>query len=363
MKVPVKEQYLINPSLVFFVVHSMQIGVGVLGFQRYVAIYTEQDSWITVVIAGATLHIVIWLMYKMLNKEQGDIISIHESVFGKWVGGMLSVLFMLYLIALGITILRTFIEVLQVWMFPLMKTWTFSLVYLIAIYYIISGGFRTVVGACFLGVVVPFYLIFTFLAPLEFANFRNLLPVFDHSIKETLSSFKTMTLSYLGFELLLVYYPFIKKPETSQKWAHYGNLFTVFLYLYLMLITLVYFTPDHLKRTIWATLTMWKIIKFPFVERFEYIGIASWVVVIFPNLCLAFWAASRTAKRLFNVKQKKVLIAILTITLVVNTLLRDRASIDLLNSWVSKIGLYFIYGYIPLLFVCSSLLSKVRKKT
>lgn len=362
MKVHVKEQYLINPSLVFFVVHCMQVGVGVLGFQRYVAVYTEQDSWITVLLAGGTIHIVIWMMYRMLDKEQGDLISIHESTFGKWVGGFLTFLFMLYLVTLGITILRTFIEVLQVWMFPLIKTWAFSLVYLIAVYYIITGGFRTVVGACFLGVVVPFYLVFTFLAPLEFANFRNLLPVYDHSIKEIVSSMKTMTLSYLGFELLLVYYPFIKKPETSQKWAHYGNLFTVFLYLYLMLITLVYFTPDHLKRTIWATLTMWKIIRFPFVERFEYIGIASWVVVIFPNLCLVFWAASRTAKRLFKVKQKKMLIAFLVITLIINSFLRDRTSIDLLNGWVSKVGLYFIYGYIPFLFICSSLLHRVRKK-
>jgi spore germination protein (amino acid permease) len=227
--------------------------------------------------------------------------------------------------------------------------------------YIIAGGFRSVVGVCFLGVVVPFYLIFTFFAPLEFANFRNLLPVFDHSIKEFALSFKTMTLSYLGFDLLLVYYPFFKKPETSQKWVHFGNLFTILIYLYLMLITLVYFTPDHLEKTIWATLTMWKIIRFPFVERFEYIGIASWTFVILPNICLNFWAASRTAKRLFKVKQKKALLFFLGIALIVNQLLKDRAIIDLLNKIVSQVGLYFIYGYIPLLFLCYYLISKVRK--
>lgn len=362
MKVSVKEQFLISPYLAFFVVHSMQIGVGVLGFQRYVAIYTEQDSWITVLIGGAAVHLVIWMMYKMLNKEQGDILSIHETTFGKWIGGIFTFLFMIYLMAMGITVLRTFIEVLQVWMFPLLSTWTFTLVYLIAVYYIIAGGFRSVVGVCFLGVVVPFYLVFTFLAPLEFANLRNLLPVWDHSIKEIALSFKTMTLSYLGFELLLVYYPFFKKPETSQKWFHYGNLFTVFLYLYLMFITLVYYTPDHLKRTIWATLAMWKIIRFPFVERFEYIGIASWAVVILPNVCLAFWASSRMAKRLFNVTQKKALLLILVITLIVNPLFKERTEIDLLNSIVSQVGLYFIYGYIPLLFFLHYLMRKVRKK-
>lgn len=362
MKVQVKEQFLVSPFLAFFLVHSMQIGVGVLGFQRYVALSTEQDAWITVLVSGAAIHIIIWMMYKMLNKEQGDLISIHSRAFGKWFGGVLSFIFMIYLVAAGITVLRTFIEVIQVWMFPVIKTWPFTLVYLIAVYYIISGGFRTVVGVCFLGVVVPFYLTFTFLAPLEFANVRNLLPVFDHSVKDIFLSVKTMTLSYIGIELLLIYYPFFKKPETSQKWFHYGNLFTVFLYLYLMVISLVYFTPDHLKKTIWATLTMWKIIRFPFVERFEYIGIASWVVVILPNICLAFWAASRTAKRLFKVKQKKALLFFLLVALIINPFLQERGTIDKLNNIVSQFGFYFIYGYIPLLFVCYYLMSKVRKK-
>jgi spore germination protein (amino acid permease) len=363
MKVDLKEQFLISPSLAFFLVHSMQIGVGVLGFQRYVVAIVEQDSWITVLIAGATVHLIIWMMYKMLNKEKGDLISIHETTFGKWLGGALSFLFMIYLVALGITVLRTFIEVIQVWMFPMIKTWPIALVYLIAVYYIIAGGFRTVTGVCFLGVVIPFYLIFTFLAPLEFANYRNLLPIFDHSVKELALSVKTMTLSYLGFELLLIYYPFFKKPETSQKWFHYGNLFTIFLYLYLMLITLVFFTPDQLKKTIWATLTLWKIVRFPFVERFEYIGIASWVVVILPNICLVFWAASRTAKRLFHVKQKKALGFILLLTLIATPFLKDRQMIDRLNSLVSEFGFYFIYGYVPLLFVCYYIMTKVRKKS
>jgi spore germination protein (amino acid permease) len=362
MKVVVKEQFLISPFLAFFLVHSMQIGVGVLGFQRYIASIVEQDSWITVLVAGAAVHVVIWMMYKMLNKEKGDIISIHETTFGKWLGGVFSFLFMVYLVALGITILRTFIEVIQVWMFPIVKTWPIALVYLIAVYYMIAGGFRTVTGVCFLGVVIPFYLNFTFLAPLEFADYRNLLPIFDHSIKEFALSVKTMTLSYLGFEILLIYYPFFQKPETSQKWFHYGNLFTIGLYLYLMLITLVYFTPDHLKKTIWATLTLWKIIRFPFVERFEYIGIASWAVVILPNICLVFWAASRTAKRLFHVKQKKALVFILMLALAATPLLKDRQIIDRLNSIVSDFGFYFIYGYIPLLFVCYYVITKVRKK-
>ena len=40
--------------------------------------------------------------------------------------------------------------------------------------------------------------------------------------------------------MLLLYYPFIKKAKTSQKYAHYANLVTTIVYTYLMILTLAF---------------------------------------------------------------------------------------------------------------------------
>ncbi|WMX58567.1 GerAB/ArcD/ProY family transporter (plasmid) [Peribacillus sp. R9-11] len=37
-----------------------------------------------------------------------------------------------------------------------------------------------------------------------------------------------MVFQFLGFETLLMFYPFIKNPEKSKKWARFGVLFTIF---------------------------------------------------------------------------------------------------------------------------------------
>ncbi|UOK58977.1 hypothetical protein MGI18_08230 [Bacillus sp. OVS6] len=42
--------------------------------------------------------------------------------------------------------------------------------------------------------------------------------------------------------------------------------------------------------------------------------------------------------------------------------LKDREQIDLLNTNMSEIGFYTIYGYIPLLFVLQVIIMKVRNK-
>lgn len=362
MKTAIKSEFLVSPFLVLFLVHGMQYGVGVLSFQRDLAKIVGQDAWISILVTGIIVHILIWMMYTMLNKDKGDLMTIHQRTFGKWLGNLLSLLFIVYVLALSITVLRSYIEIVQVWMFPLLKTWPFALVMLLSVYYVVSSGFRIVTGVCFLAVVIPLYLVLTYFVPIEFSSFRNLLPIFDHSLSEIAKSIKGTALAYSGFEFLFFYYPFIKQPESSQKWAHFGNIGTTSLYLLIMIVTLGFFDQGYLKKVIWPTLMMWKIIKLPFVERFEIIGVTSWGVVILPIICLMFWSASRGIKEMFKLKQRSVLVILLFICLIVCSLLIDRESIQQYNTFIGTIGFYTLFGYIPFLFICYHIRFMMRGK-
>lgn len=362
MKTAIKDQFLVSPFLVFFLVHGMQYGVGPLSFQRDIAKYVGHDAWIPILLSGIIVNLLIWMMYMMLNKDKGDLMTIHQRTFGKWLGNLLTLLLILYVLAESVTVLRSYIEIVQVWMFPLLKTWPFALVLLFSVYYVVSGGFRTVTGVCFLAVVLPAYLIFTFFVPIQFSDFRNLLPVFDHSYIDIAKSIKGAVLAFSGFEYVLFYYPFIKQPESSQKWAHLGNLFTTCLYLLIMIVTLGFFDQEYLQKVIWPTLMMWKIIKLPFVERFEIIGVTSWAVVMLPIICLMFWSASRGIKEMFKLKQRTVLVVLLLLCLIVSCLLIDRETIQQYNTFVGEIGFWILFGYIPFLFICYHIRFKMRKK-
>lgn len=65
--------------------------------------------------------------------------AIHEDVAGKFIGGLLSTFFTVYAAFLALTVLRTYIEVIQVWMFPHINTWGISLILVVVIYYFVSG--------------------------------------------------------------------------------------------------------------------------------------------------------------------------------------------------------------------------------
>ncbi len=360
--IKIAERFQVSHFLVFYLIHALQFGVGVLGFQRIVAEKTGRDAWISVILAGTLVHISVWMLYKILKNSGGNIITVHRTLFGKWIGGFLSVVLALYFCLLAITVLRTYIEIVQVWMFTDLNVWVFALVFFILVYYIITGGFRVVTGICFFGVILPIYVLFTFLFPLEFSDLSNLAPPLNHSIKDFAQSTKSMSLTIIGFEALLVFYPFIKNPEKSKKWAHISVAFGTVIYTVIMMISLAYFSEEQLQKNVWATLTIWKIIEMPFVERFEYIGIANWCLIILPNVCLTIWCASRCLKDTFKVNQRIVLIFVLLVSFIVVSFSQTREHINILNDLVGQLGFYMMFAYIPFIFIFNSIMKKVKRR-
>lgn len=362
MKSIVPESKKISPFLVFFLIVGMQVGVGILGFQRFIAKAAGYDAWISVIIAGVAIHIIMWMMLKMLSITNGDLITIHTFVLGNKLGKMVSSIFILYISLFAVTILRSYIEIVQVWMFPDLETFWFALAFLLLVIYIVNGGFKTIAGIAFFSIVLPLYIAVMFIVTIPHSDFTNLLPIFDHSIKELMLSSRDMTFTVLGFETILFFYPFIQEPEKAKKWVHLGILFTTLVCLYLAILTFAYFSEAQLQKNVWPTLTMWKIIKLPFVERFEYIGIANWFLIILPNVCICLWCASRLAKQLFSIRQKTTIPVISLLCLIVASLVKTREQINILTDMTAKVGFYFNIIYIPILFAATLIAKKVRNR-
>ncbi|WP_079525372.1 GerAB/ArcD/ProY family transporter [Halobacillus hunanensis] len=357
----IPENLLITPTYVFFLIHAMQVGVGILGFETYIAKYAGFDAWISILLGGLGIHVLLWMIYHILQDSKGDIVSVHKNIFGKYLGGFFSLMFSLYFLLLTLTVLRSYIEVIEVWIFPELQLWLFTFVFVLIVYYFVKSGFRVVTGLCLISVILALPILLLKFFPILEGDVMNLYPTVDHSVGEILRGTQKSVLSFLGFELLLVFYPFIKNPHASKSWAHFAVFFTVSIYLITAIVSFVYFSEGQLQYVIWGTITLWKIVEFPFIERFEYIGIAMWFYVVLPNIALALWAASRIPKRVLKIKQKYVLALFSIILIVVCCMFTDRQAIDKLNSVTSKIGLYVLL-YIPVLFVLSKIMVKVRNR-
>jgi spore germination protein (amino acid permease) len=353
-----KPPFLLSTFLVIFIIHAIQVGIGIHGFQRVIFMVAKQDAWISVLIAGFATHIVVFVIIKTLQiYGSTDIYGIHHDVYGKWLGKVFSSLYILYCLWVFLIILKNYIEVMQTWVFPTVPVWMFSFSILLLVIYGVTGGIRMIVGVCFFSIALSIWM-FGFIGyPLRFADFDHLLPVMESNLMTILKGAHKMTLTIVGFEILYVIYPYMEKKDKVQKYAHMGIAATTILYLILMLLAIGYFSPGQLESTIWPTLSLFKIVKLPFIERTEYVAVTFWLLIILPNLMLYLWAAVRGAKRSFGISQIKTLWIFTTLIFVMSLFINTRVKINRFNDFFASLAFYFTFCY-PLVLYAFALLKK-----
>ncbi|MGX6444019.1 GerAB/ArcD/ProY family transporter [Neobacillus sp. K501] len=365
MQVIVKEKAMVSPFFLFFLIHASQTGIGVLRFQSDIIKGAEQDAWVSVLAVGLSLHIIFFMMlHIMRNSSQGDLISFHKDVFGKYAGGFLNLLVAIYFFMVGLAAVQSYINILQIWVFDGIGSWEFSLLICLGIYYIVSGGFRLIAGMAFWGVIIPSTLLLSIVYLFRYIDFTYIMPFFTHDWKEYLLSAKESGFMYFGLETVLVFLPFIKNGMKSSKWGHFGLLYTTLLYFIVTVLTFTYYTQGKLQRLSWPTLSMIKSIQMPFLERFEFIFIFTWLLVFFPVVCTYLWSSVRIIKMTFmRLTPTFILFFLLISYFLITSNVEDILIKEMVENVASYSGLFFLYGYIPLLFLISLIKSiKAKRK-
>ncbi|WP_201004247.1 GerAB/ArcD/ProY family transporter [Paenibacillus glycanilyticus] len=350
----INEKYKISPYLIIFPLYVSMVGIGILFYQRTVIKHAGYNAWISVILAGISIHILVWMIYKLLSTTKGehDIATINNKLFGKVLGSFFNAAIVLYFVFGAFVKFKVYIELIQVWLFPSMNFLYISIVILLLVYYAVSGGIRTVTGIAvwatmisFVTIIPQVLLAFPYLHPL------NLLPLWNHSISEVLLSSKDMAFNFLGFEILLLFYPFVKTPEKSQKWAHLILFLVILLYLVILVLAFMFFTEEQLRHTIWPTLNMIGIFEVPLLQRLEYIAISLWFIKIVAGIAVYIWAACRGTKIAFRIRPRLFLAMSLISIGILCELIRDHRTVEKLSAIYSVVGLYFIYAYIPLVLI------------
>ncbi|WP_162463219.1 GerAB/ArcD/ProY family transporter [Paenibacillus psychroresistens] len=351
------ENLTVSSFYLWFLLHGTQTGIAMLTFPSKIILGAEGEAWVSILITGLSIHLIIWMIFFVLkHSNHGDIISLHQQLFGKWFGNVLTLGFYGYTLMFISTQIRSYVEVLHVWIFQLSPPWEMTLIILLTSIYIVSGGFRVITGICFWCVIIPSLLLVTLYFPLKYAHWNNFLPLLNHNIAEYTESAQRSLPLFLGVEFLLLYYPYIKNNEKSQKWAHIAVAHTTLLYMFFACVIFAYFNVEELKHTIWPTLILSKIIRFPFFERFDYIYVFNWFLIILPTICIGLWGGTRILRKTVGFTARPALWITSIIVFIIIVCLKGSTTIDRLDSLMSMAGLIFLYGYIPLLVLWISII-------
>lgn len=333
-----------------------------MGFQQQLYQLAKQDAWISLIISFLLAHVSVFVMIKTLELyESEDIFGINQDIFGKFFGNFLNVLYVTYCSTIFLIILRTYIEVINTWVFYNLSSLFISATLLLLLIYAFTGNLRVIVGVSFFTIIMAFFWQFFLIPPLEYAEVDYLLPVFQTDMVDILKGTYFMAFTIIGFEIINIIYPFIKEKNKVNRYAHLGLLATLLIYLPILLVSLVYFSGEQLTKTYWTTLTMLSMVRLPFIERIDIFLICFSVVIILPNLCLYAWAVYRGINRIVKVSPSKFIWSFSFLMCILSFFIQTVKQLNEISRIFTPIGFTVVYIYPFLLYFLSLIKKKFRK--
>ncbi|GGB56045.1 GerAB/ArcD/ProY family transporter [Virgibacillus dakarensis] len=359
----VKANLRIRAFYLFFVIGSIQIGVGVMGSPMYVFREARQDSWISIIIAYIFILFVLFVMLRILRQyDNADIFGIQVDLFGKWLGMALGTFYIIYFFVTLLTVLVTYIEVIQIFIFPEISSLVLGVLLLSLVIYSVLGGIRVIIGVVFLFFFLAHWLLLLLYEPARNIELDHFRPVLNASVMELLKGSRETVFTFAGFEILFIIYPFIQNKKQAGRPVYWGTTWAAAIVFINTVISIGYFSPQRMEEMEWSVLSLFKIVKFPFIERFDYIVVAEWMMVTLPNMILLMWVITYGLKRMYKVPQKITLYVSAGILFVLCGFVTYHYWIMNLTDALSNIAFWVVYIYPLILLPLVILKKKLRKR-
>lgn len=301
-------------QLVFLLIH-VQIGVGIINLPYDIFLKANSDAWISILLSGMFIQLII-LCYSFLIKRFPNytIYDIHLTLLGKWIGSLIIIVYILFYIISGSLVLANFVYYIKTWLMPRTPSWVLiGLMGLGAIFILkenlqIIARFLVLCSVFLIGFIVAAFYAF------KFANITFILPVGSNGITSITKGIAPSFLSFQGFEMLLIFFPFVKASNrTIIKSASIANLFVTLFYTLLVLVSLLFFSKDELKLVPEPVLYLIKAFSFRIIERPDLLFTSMWIVLVATSFIVFVYGATLGVMTLTKTTRLNYVITILTV--------------------------------------------------
>ncbi|MEW6622704.1 MAG: GerAB/ArcD/ProY family transporter [Bacillota bacterium] len=359
-----QKQHQITSFQLIFIVAGIQIGVGILSLYRVTfEAGAGTDAWMGVLLAWFIAQIAIFLIVHLCSIFPEDsLIDYSSKILGRVLGWLLSFTVLGYFLGAAAIISRTFAEVLQVW--TLQKTPIPVLISLTLIpsLYLILLGIKAFARFAMVILLLTWWLLLTLVIPLKQGDILNMLPIGHAPLPGIISAALATSLAMIGYELILLFYPFIDRKRDVLLSASIGNGLTGLAYIFNVVTAAIFFSPADVPNQMWPSLQLLKVIQFSFLQRVESIVLSFWLLLVVVTVAGYYWASAFSLYKLINMKSFKLSAVVMApIIFIVSLLPRDINQVTDIGDKIGTAGLILSFS-IPILLLTVRYLKKWRSK-
>ncbi|GGA23225.1 germination protein GerB [Psychrobacillus lasiicapitis] len=308
----------LNGYHVVFLIQNIMIGTGMLSLPQdlssmgySLALYPLLFG----VVASLNLWPMIWICSQYKNE---NIFGINEKLLGKWIGKSFNLFIVVHLTFFIAGIIDDYMNLIQTTALPEQSTTIPILFFLVVAIYIVNGGIKSIARFCMMAFFLTLPLLYFLRWAIEKGDLSHLLPLFNFNKSEAFEAFRKGYLSILGYELIMVYFPYIANQKKAYKHALIGVWISIILCFVVTTVSVMYYSEWQLEHVTYSVLHLFKAGELTYIERIDIIGITIWVFLVLTTITGYLWCAK---KGIDSFRSKKKISHVYVITIAIYIIL------------------------------------------
>ncbi|KYG90512.1 GerAB/ArcD/ProY family transporter [Metasolibacillus sp. FSL K6-0083] len=322
---------------VLFLVQSCLIGTGILQLPQKLSSMGYSQAFMPIlfsIIATITLWPMIWLNSKF---PTNNLFQINEILLGKIIGKFFNFLLVLLFTIICIDSISSYMLLIQSTALPEQTITLPVICFLALLVYLVRGGIFAIARFSILTFFITIPMVLFTKWAIQKGEFSHFFPLFNFTFQEFYEATKNGYLSFLGYELILFYYPFIIQQKSAFKYATIGIWISGVLMLITTGVSVMYFSEWQLSNIEFAVLNIFKAGEYSFIERIDIIGMTLWIFLVYSTVALYLWAANQGFKSLILAKSQihlYILVIAIFIALIIPLSQHLKEKIFTINNYV-----------------------------
>ncbi|MED1466967.1 endospore germination permease [Bacillus salipaludis] len=348
-----------------FLINGTQVGTGVLSLPRVLAEKAGTDGWISLLIGWFFSVMASIFIIKTVERYPNDTLyEILIRLFGKIIGKAVVIVYMFYFAFYAGTILVNGCLYIKAWFLPRTPGFIILLLFSIPTFLVARNGIRILGRYSELSFYMVMWIPLFFLIPLRDGNWLHFLPLLKEGWKPVISAVPTTVFSFLGFEVAFFLYPFLQKKQHAVLGITIANTLTMLFYLFVTIVCFAYFSPDGILEFNQPVLNLLKLIEFRFLERFDMILLAHYLIVVSTAWMPCVYFATFCSSQLLGKQDHRPHVIILLL-IIIGLVFWFQPTWNESEKWqkmIVKGGLQLAYVVPPCLWAYSWIYEKFRRR-
>src|SRR5699024_2279112 len=297
----------INSLQFIFIIVQLQVGVGILTMPYDIYNKAGGDSWLSILLAGLVIQ-TIFTRFHFLMKAYptGTFFSIIQKVFGRVIGNVLILIYIMYFIVLAMSLLSRYASILSTWMMPLTPKWILISLMTVIVVYGAMDGLETIGRFLFIASFILIVYVGFSIYALKFMQISYVLPVLNEGFSNMVKGIFPSLYAMQGFEVVLFIYPFLRqKSLNAYSIATISNSIVTLLYTFIVFTTIVFLSPEEIILTPEPVIYLVKSFSFNMIERPDLLFTSIWIVFVATSFVVLLFILTEATHTLFHKQNRK----------------------------------------------------------